>query len=219
MIKERTTTMYKPSTSGQSLPTHSSGSNNQKRNGDYSSSNQKSTTSRNSNGSTRGVTQRTGAGDGGWRDSNDYRRDYFDQHNGICGYLYVCSQCFRPMFKKASMQVDHIVPPSRFAVSKVKGGKHIKTSMMARFLNHSFNCVAICPHCNQSKGNKIDYRVAMGAAMKIVELSHTAMQYVLSIPFLAVATSLWILRAAAVPLFRTVKKSMSGIFRQIGIKK
>lgn len=225
MIKERNTTIYNPD-SNQSPPSapgqrsNQTERNNHQGNGqpEYSTPPKKQGGGHQQGGSP-GVSKRNTSGDKNWRDSNDYRRDYFDQHNGICGYLYVCSQCFKPMFKKSSMQVDHIVPPSRFAVSKIRGGQHVKTSMMARFLNHSFNCVAICPHCNQSKGNKMDYRVGMGFAMKAIELSHTAFQFILSIPFVALATTMWIARGALTPVFRLLGNATKSTFKKVGSRK
>lgn len=136
----------------------------------------------------------------GWRDSNDYRRQYFERNKGIGGYGYICSQCWKPMFKKENIQVDHIIPPSKLATKKVKKiksgpnkGKEVlvKTSMMARFLNNSFNCAAICPDCNRRKSDKIDHRVFHGYAMKSLEVAYGASQLLLSIPFMAVAFGMW----------------------------
>lgn len=130
----------------------------------------------------------------GWRDTNDYRKQYFERNHGIGGYGYICSQCWKPMFKKENIQVDHIIPPSRFAVNKKKKGQWVKTSIMARFLNHSFNCAAICPDCNRKKSNKIDGRVIHGYAMKSVEVAYGLSQLLLSIPFMATAFGMWGIR-------------------------
>ncbi|MFF2798087.1 HNH endonuclease [Lysinibacillus xylanilyticus] len=131
---------------------------------------------------------------GGWRDSNDYRTQYFERNHGIGGYGYICSQCWKPMFRKENIQVDHIIPPSRFATKKLKKGKWVKTSMMARFLNHSFNCAAICPDCNRRKSNKMDGQILHGYAMKSVEVLYGGSQFLLSLPFMAVATGMWLTR-------------------------
>ena len=127
----------------------------------------------------------------GWRDSNDYRAQYFERNHGIGGYGYICSQCWKPMFKKENIQVDHIIPPSRFAVEKKKKGQWVKTSAMARFLNRSFNCAAICPDCNRKKSNKIDSKIIHGYAMKSVEVAYGLTQFLLSIPFMATAFAMW----------------------------
>lgn len=148
---------------------------------------------------TRGASKkRTPSSSVDWRDSNDYRKQYFEKNHGIGGYGYVCSQCWKPMFKKEKIQVDHIIPPSRFAVEKKKKGKHVKTSVMARFLNNSFNCAAICPDCNRRKSNKIDSRVLHGYAMKSVEVAYAVSQFLVSIPFMAVATGMWLTRKTVV---------------------
>lgn len=132
--------------------------------------------------------------EGGWRDSNNYRSQYFQKNHGIGGYGYICSQCWKPMFKKENIQVDHIIPPSRFAVKKRKKGKWVKTSIMARFLNNSFNCAAICGDCNRRKSNKINTQIIQGYVMKSLEVLYGTSQLLLSIPFMAVASCMWALR-------------------------
>jgi 5-methylcytosine-specific restriction endonuclease McrA len=149
-----------------------------------------------------------------WRESNDYRQDYLRRNRGIGGYLYVCSQCFKPMFGKDRIQVDHIIPPSKFATKKrVRGhggffstiGKAfgfgggskdkdswVKTSVMSRFLNHSFNCAAICGPCNRKKSNKINLQIVRGYGMKAVEVTAAVAQFALSLPFVALSTALWV---------------------------
>lgn len=142
-----------------------------------------------------------------WRESNDYRQDYLARNKGIGGYLYVCSQCFKPMFGKDRIQVDHIIPPSKFATKKrVKGrggflsffgigrgqDTWVKTSVMSRFLNHSFNCAAICGPCNRKKSDKINLQIVRGYAMKAVEVTAAVAQFALSLPFVALSTGLWI---------------------------
>lgn len=86
------------------------------------------------------------------RKAYPYRRVYFKRHPGmICGHLWFCSQCHKPIWNKANVVVDHIVPLN-------KGG-----------INHHTNCVAICNKCNLSKSDKVDYRVAKGFLSKFVE--------------------------------------------------
>lgn len=154
-----------------------------------------------------------------WRESNDYRKDYLRDNRGIGGYLYVCSQCFRPMVRKKTIKVDHIIPPSRFAVKKwvpadgdsfgpveailykiglkkkLPGrGKWVKTSPMARMLNSSFNCAAICQDCNSRKSNKLNLQIVRGYVMKAFELTASAMNFVLSLPFLAIFSILFVIQ-------------------------
>ena len=138
----------------------------------------------------------------GWRDSNNYRAEYFERNHGIGGYGYICSQCWKPMFKKENIQVDHIIPPSRFAIKKRKKGEWVKTSIMARFLNRSFNCAAICPDCNRRKSNKIDGKIIHGYAMKSVEVAYGVSQLLLSIPFMATAFAMWGTRKVVVSGFK-----------------
>lgn len=142
--------------------------------------------------------KRTPSTEGGWRDSNNYREQYFEKNHGIGGYGYICSQCWKPMFKKANIQVDHIIPPSRFAVKKRRKGQWVKTSIMARFLNRSFNCAAICPDCNRRKSNKLNAQILQGYAMKSLEVLYGASQFALSLPFMTVATGLWLTRKAVI---------------------
>ena len=114
-----------------------------------------------------------------WRDSNDYRRQYFEKNRGFMGMLYICSQCMRPMFRNSQrLQVDHIIAPSRFSNKKMVGGRFsgkqqgIKdTSIGARFLNNSFNCVAICDTCNRNKSNKLGLYAVRGIAAKLMEVT------------------------------------------------
>lgn len=123
----------------------------------------------------------------GWRDSNDYRADYFSRNHGIGGFAYICSQCFKPMYRKDKIQVDHIIPPSRFAIKRRKNGQVASNSIVARFLNNSFNCAAICPDCNRRKSNKMDFRIAKGYTMKLIEIGFAVAQFAVAVPFLALA--------------------------------
>jgi len=130
-----------------------------------------------------------------WRDSNDYRRQYFEKNRGFMGMLYLCSQCMRPMFRTSRrLQVDHIIAPSRFSNKKKVGGKFFgkqqgvkDTSIGARFLNNSFNCVAICDTCNRHKSNKLGFYVVRGITAKAMELTVKAASFVV---VLGVAASL-----------------------------
>jgi hypothetical protein len=108
-----------------------------------------------------------------WRDSNDYRAQYFEKNRGLMGLLYICSQCGRPMSRNSKhLQVDHILAPSRFAKKRTTFfGKVKNTSMASRFLNSGFNCVAICRDCNQRKSNRMGLFVARGLAAKGLEVT------------------------------------------------
>jgi len=86
-----------------------------------------------------------------YRRSYNYRDAYFKNNPGIFGCVWFCSQCYRPLFGKKNVYVDHIVPLN-------KGGK-----------NHVSNCTAICFSCNQSKSDKVDGRVIKGKIFKVFE--------------------------------------------------
>lgn len=185
MITPRSTTVYKPK--------------------NYNYGNQTKPVKKKEGGSVR--KSHTPVSEKDWRDSNNYREQYFERNHGIGGYGYICSQCWKPMFVKSKIQVDHIIPPSRFArnkkiKAKVKGeeDKWVKTSMMSRFLNSSFNCAAICPSCNAKKSNTMDKRIIYGYIMKTLEVTYGLSQVALSIPFMAVAGVMWGTRKAIVGL-------------------
>ena len=86
-----------------------------------------------------------------YRQSYDYRREYFKRNPGLFGYIWFCSQCFRPLIGKKNVVIDHIVPLSR-------GGR-----------NHVSNCTAICKKCNRDKSDKIDGRIVRGGIFKMFE--------------------------------------------------
>lgn len=75
-----------------------------------------------------------------------YRKAYFDKHNGILGSnIYICSYCGRPVQKK-NTHVDHIMPKSK-----------------SQFLfNREHNLTVSCAKCNLKKSDKIDHRVVQG---------------------------------------------------------
>ncbi len=86
-----------------------------------------------------------------YRLSYDYRREYFKRNPGIFGCIWFCSQCYRPLFGKKQVYIDHIVPLSKGGVNRVS------------------NCTAICQRCNRDKSDKVDGRVLKGAAFKFLE--------------------------------------------------
>lgn len=88
-----------------------------------------------------------------YRESYNYRAEYFKRNPGLFGCIWFCSQCYRPLFGRKQVVIDHIVPLS-------KGGR-----------NHVSNCTAICQKCNRDKSDKIDGRVVKGKAFKIIESS------------------------------------------------
>jgi len=101
-----------------------------------------------------------------WRDSTDYRREYFQKNKGLCG-LYFCSQCMRAMFRNdPRLEVDHIYPPSRMSKRNRRGTKN--TSFLARGLNSTWNCVPICSDCNREKSDKIGLVTAKGIVAKLI---------------------------------------------------
>jgi len=88
-----------------------------------------------------------------WRDSNDYRRDYFQKNIGLCG-IYFCSQCMLAMFRNdPDLEIDHIYPFSRLSVKNKTGTKN--TSLFASGLNSTWDCAPICTDCNRNKTDSI----------------------------------------------------------------
>lgn len=86
-----------------------------------------------------------------YRASYPYREEYFKRNPGIFGYIWICSQCYKPIFGKKNVVIDHIVPLN-------KGGR-----------NHVSNCTACCRECNSRKSDIVDYRVVKGKIFKIIE--------------------------------------------------
>lgn len=86
-----------------------------------------------------------------YRQSYNYRSEYFKRNPGLFGHIWFCSQCFKPLIGRKNVVIDHIIPLS-------KGGR-----------NHVSNCTAICQKCNRDKSDKIDGRVARGTVFKLFE--------------------------------------------------
>lgn len=88
-----------------------------------------------------------------YRESYNYRAEYFKRNPGIFGCVWFCSQCYKPLIGKKNVYIDHIVPLSQ-------GG-----------LNRVSNCTAICRECNLRKSDKIDGRIIKGSMFKLLESS------------------------------------------------
>jgi len=136
-----------------------------------------------------------------WRDSNNYRRQYFDKNPGMLGILYFCSQCTRPMTRNSKrLQVDHIVPPSRFATRRETRTKVKNTSFMARQLNKvDWNLVSICDKCNRRKSDKMGLYTVKGVGAKTLEVAGRVAAVT---TVAALGASVFLLRGAAVGTFR-----------------
>lgn len=107
-----------------------------------------------------------------WRESNDYRSEYFKKNPGLLGCIWFCSQCGVPLKGKENVQVDHIIPPSLFAKKKYKGTRLVSnTSLLSIALNSSFNTVAICHKCNLEKSNKVGMYTVKGTTAKGIEVT------------------------------------------------
>lgn len=106
-----------------------------------------------------------------WRDSNDYRAHYFRKSPGLLGFIWFCSQCGKPLLGKKNVEVDHVLPPSKFAKKKYdRHGNLIKNdSLLARAMNTEINTVAICAKCNKKKSNKIGFVTTKGVVAKVIE--------------------------------------------------
>lgn len=86
-----------------------------------------------------------------YRASYDYRKEYFKQNPGLFGCIWFCSQCYRPLFGKKNVVIDHIRPLN-------KGGR-----------NHVSNCTACCYACNSAKSDIVDGRMYKGYVFKAFE--------------------------------------------------
>lgn len=106
-----------------------------------------------------------------WRNSYNYREEYFKRNPGLFGFMWFCSQCGRPLFGKNQVQVDHIIPPSKFARKRYnRNGELIKnTSFMAETMNNRFNLVATCAKCNRKKSDDIGLCTVKGGVAKVFE--------------------------------------------------
>lgn len=92
-----------------------------------------------------------------YRASYNYRAEYFKRNPGLFGCIWFCSQCYKPLFGKQNVVIDHIVPLN-------KGG-----------LNHVSNCTACCRKCNSEKSDIVDGRVIKGKVFKVFEQSFSNM--------------------------------------------
>lgn len=70
------------------------------------------------------------------------------KNKGLFG-VYFCAYCKKPVLA-SNMEVDHILPVSKVGI------------------NHTANLVASCKECNRRKSDKIDHRVMLGFADKII---------------------------------------------------
>lgn len=106
-----------------------------------------------------------------WRDSNPYRKEYFRKNPGIGKVLWICSQCYKPLWGKDSVEVDHIIPPSIYAKKvKHRDGTVSNTSMRSEALNQTYNLVAICSKCNKTKSAKTGSVTYRGYFAKVMEV-------------------------------------------------
>lgn len=106
-----------------------------------------------------------------WRNSYNYREEYFKKNPGLFGCIWFCAYCGRPLFGKGQVQVDHVVPPSQFSKKKYdRHGNLIKnTSVAAEALNHRFNLVSACAKCNRKKSDGMGLYVIRGGFAKILQ--------------------------------------------------
>jgi 5-methylcytosine-specific restriction endonuclease McrA len=108
-----------------------------------------------------------------WRDSLDYRNAYFRKNPGYFGFIWICSQCAKPLLGRRSVQVDHIFPPSKFSKTKKDSFGNVKsnTSFLAEAANTERNLVACCDKCNRRKSDKVGIVTAKGAIAKVFEMT------------------------------------------------
>lgn len=106
-----------------------------------------------------------------WRNSYDYRGEYFKKNPGLFGCIWFCAYCGRPLFGRKQVQVDHVVPPSKFAHKKYdRHGNLVKnTSVMAETFNNEFNLVSSCAKCNRKKSDGVGLYTARGGIAKVLQ--------------------------------------------------
>lgn len=86
---------------------------------------------------------------------NLYRAAFFDRYHGFFG-IYRCAYCGTPMRKK-NVTVDHIVPISQAADSKLS--KFFLKYIGAKNINSVKNLTPCCRRCNSSKGSSRSLRL------------------------------------------------------------
>lgn len=152
-----------------------------------------------------------------WRESNDYRSEYFKKNPGLLGCIWFCSQCGVPLKGKENVQVDHIIPPSLFAKKKYKGTRLVSnTSLLSIALNSSFNTVAICHNCNLKKSNKVGMCTVKGTAAKGIEVTGGLIRHLASWIVYGSARFIWsISKALALPFRKNNPLSVKIIFTLI----
>ena len=105
-----------------------------------------------------------------WRDSTDYRSEFFRKNPGLVGCIWFCAYCGVPLKGKHRVQVDHVVPPSLVSRKTYRRGRLVKnTSLLSRTLNSSMNLVAACPKCNLTKSDRVGLITTRGIVGKITQ--------------------------------------------------
>lgn len=100
-----------------------------------------------------------------WQNSNNYREAYFRKNRGVLGMFYICSQCFKPMFNKNKIQIDHLIPPSSFI------NKTPWSNASSILLNSTLNLTATHPKCSLKRADKRGLFVLRGIIAKIAKAS------------------------------------------------
>lgn len=102
------------------------------------------------------------------RSKLDYRSVYFKRNPGLFGCVWFCAYCHRPLVGKHSVVVDHIMPLN---------------NPLGR--NKGYNLVASCQTCNSRKSDKVDFRVAEGYAVKVLQSIIFTVQKIVILFFVA----------------------------------
>ena len=136
-----------------------------------------------------------------WRDT-DYRSDFFRKNPGLKGSIWFCAYCGKPLVGQRSVQVDHVLPPSRVAKKKYKKGALVKnTSALARALNGTMNLVASCKKCNMRKSDKVGVVSVRGMVGKVGQtVTSKTPRFLRFVPFVAGAVMVGGLRIITSPL-------------------
>jgi 5-methylcytosine-specific restriction endonuclease McrA len=158
-----------------------------------------------------------------WRESANYRYDYFKQNPGLLGILWWCSQCGMPLIGKSSVQVDHIFPPSKVSNKKVKkdwrGNKTTvsNTSALARAMNTSKQCVAACAKCNLKKSNKVGGVTLKGVIAKIIEVALFSSQKIIVVVLAVVIKALYHLISMLFKIITSPLRSKSSWYVKLAV--
>lgn len=89
-----------------------------------------------------------------YKKHGDYRGKFFRKNPGLFGSIWFCHYCFKPLFGKTRVEVDHVAPKSKVKIRAI--------------YNLDGNLVPACRKCNRKKSNKMGFIVVRGYIGKLV---------------------------------------------------